>query len=89
MKHETIDYQNCIDLGFEHIHLGCEQFIKQYGYDWFTVDKRVMKQIYFTWDCNTRLMWMIRGGEKNVKARLPIYNIEHLSLMNEFFTIDN
>ena len=89
MKHEPIDYQDCINLGFKHIHLGDELFIKQYGYDWFTVDKRVMKQLYFTWNCESRLVFLVRGGKKNVKAKMPVYNFEHLNQLINFFDKSN
>lgn len=88
MKHTPIDYKTCLDLGFKHIHLGDQLFIDQYGFDWFTLDMKVMKKLWFTWDCNTRLVTLIRGTQKNLRAETPIYNLEHLKQMIDFFTID-
>lgn len=85
MKHEPINYEECMKLGFKRIELGCDQFARQYGFDWFVVELRVTKQLMFSWDCNTRLVTLRRGGQKNVKNELPIWNLDHLKEMVSFF----
>lgn len=85
MKHEIIAYQDCINLGFKRTDLHDPLFIDDYGFDWFSVEKRVTKQLYFDWDCNSRLVTLVRGGEKTVKAMIRIYNIKHLQEMLSFF----
>jgi len=48
-----------------------------------------MKQLYFTWNCESRLVFLVRGGKKNVKAKMPVYNFEHLNQLINFFDKSN
>lgn len=89
MKHEEINYQDCIDLGFKRTELEDSVFMHQYGYNWFIVEKRLTKQLYLSWDCVTRRVTFIRGGKKNIYSRLPVMNLNDLKVLIDFWTKDN
>lgn len=89
MKIEEINYGDCLDLGFKRTELEDNVFIHQYGYNWFIFEKRITKQLYFSWDCCTRTVELVKCRKKNIYARLPIHNLLELKNMIDFFTKDN
>ena len=86
MIQETIKYKEVIDLGFKRSELEDDVFVGQYGYGWFLMTKKLSKTLYLDWDCVNRTVTLIRNKKNNILSRLPIVNLEHLKIINTFFT---
>lgn len=89
MEQQEVKYIDLINLGFEIITLDDDIFFKQYGFQNFSLEMRVAKQFYFSWDCNTRKVRLTRGGQKNVKSQIKVQDLDHLKLLIDFFIKDS
>lgn len=86
MEQKQIHYKTVLDLGFEHEEHDDENFYNKYGFNWFTMELKLTKTIYLDWDCETRLVTMIRADKEGfIKAQIPIMNDQHLKQTIDFF----
>ena len=83
---ETINYSEVKELGFVREEINDDVFFNQYGFDYFLMTKKVTKKIILDWDCNTRLVKLIRVDKQgNIKGTLPINSLAHLKNIIGFF----
>lgn len=89
MKQEKIKYSEVIALGFtEEVHSD-KVYFNEYGFDYCTITKDLTKKIYLDWAKETQLCKMVRIDSPkhcNIKAELPIWNLEHLKEIINFFS---
>jgi len=91
MKQEKIKYCEVIALGFTEEVQSDRVYYNQYGFDYCIITKELTKKIYLDWAKETQLCKMVRiDGPKhgNIKAKLPIRNLEHLKEIINFFSDD-
>ena len=87
---QEIAYIDAINLGFERKDHCDAVFAKLYGFELFTVEKKISKQIYLTWDCNTRKVTMLRiDKDGNIKGRMQIVSLNHLVEVMLFYGVIN
>ena len=93
MKQEEIKYADVMSLGFERTDSEDPVFFKQYGYQYFILEKILRKSffedkkgkankevIYVDWCCINRTCEVIRveDNEGSILGRMPIKNLKHL-----------
>lgn len=79
MTEQPINYKDVIDLGFLRQQETDHVFFNQYGFDWFIVDMKLQKGLRASWDCNSRLVELIRyDEEKSIKGRMPVIDLQDL-----------
>ena len=84
---ETINYSKVKELGFAREEINDDIFFNQYGFGYFIMTKEVAKKTILEWDCNTRMVRLIRVDKKgNIKGTLPINSLEYLKYIIDFFT---
>ena len=84
---EAINYSEVKELGFVREEINDDMFFDQYGFGYFLMTKKVAKKIELDWDCNTRLVKLIRVDKQgNIKGTLPINSLEYLKYIIDFFT---
>jgi hypothetical protein len=82
-----IDYRSVMNLGFVREEGSDPIFFEKNGYDWFLVRKKIDKKIIAEWDCETKLVRIIRiNNSQNILAEMPIQNLEHLKNIIMFFS---
>ena len=87
MERQIITYKQCVDLGFKRTNENDSQWFNQYGYDWFLVEKYINKHLYFSWDCETRFVDLIRHNKEcDILGKIPVRNLQHLKELIHFFT---
>ena len=88
MEQEKINYDEIIALGFTE-EITCDSVYKaQNGYEYSIVTLNLTKTIYIDWEKSTKLCKMVRIDHHksgNIKAKLPINNLEHLKDLINFF----
>lgn len=87
-----IDYTEVIELGFKRLEDTCEDqvFFDKYGYNYFIVELRADKNIYFDWCSISRKVCLIRvSSEGIVENRLYINDLSVLKPLVKFFTESN
>lgn len=91
MEQEKIKYSEVIALGFtEDVQID-EVYYNQYGFDYCIITKELTKKIHIDWEKETQLCKMIRIDSPkrgNIKAELPIRNLDHLKEIINFFSDD-
>tara|TARA_R110000796_G_scaffold126793_4_gene241781 strand:+ start:4263 stop:4607 length:345 start_codon:yes stop_codon:yes gene_type:complete len=83
MKQQQVDYQDLIDLKFKVYYMDCAVHKKQYGYDDFSVYKKLTKRFEIMWDNKTRLVELLvmEKGKENagfIEERIPIEGLQEL-----------
>ena len=89
MEQEQIKYKDIIDLGFSVEEHQDDVYFNEYGFGWCIITKDLTDTIYLDWVKETRLCTLIRVDnpeECNIVARMPIMNLEHLKIIDKFFT---
>lgn len=89
MKQEKIKYSEVIALGFTEDMQSDEVYFNEYGFDYCIITKELTKTIHLDWAKETQLCKMVRVDSPktgNVKAELPIRNLEHLKEIINFFS---
>ena len=86
MKQEKINYQDVMDLGFKRKDEHDPVFVKQNGYDWFIVTKKLAKGIYLDWDSETKFVQLIRHKKGFIKTKYNVKNLAELKMIDSFFT---
>lgn len=83
----VFEYKTVKDLGFERIEMDDNVFFNQHGYKCFFLKLDLSNKIRLEWDCQTRLIEMIRIAHNNmgVLGRLTIKNSEELNMFIDFF----
>jgi len=90
MKQEKIKYREIMDLGFEEEVDSDNVYFDEFGYDYCIITKNLTKKIYLDWKKETQLCKLVRTDKThNIKAEMPIKNIEHLKEIIDFFCNDN
>lgn len=85
-QQEKINYADVIALGFVRENHNDKMFENQYGYNWFTVTKKLIKNISADWDCETRTVTIIRvDKDENILAKMPIVTFAELKSFIQFF----
>jgi len=89
MIQEKINYDVIMGLGFNE-QIGCDSVYEaQNGYSYAIITKDLTKKISLDWEKETKLCSMIRIDSPktgNIKAELPIMNLQHLKDMINFFS---
>lgn len=85
MTQQPIDYKDVIALGFLRQDEQDSVFFGQYGFKWFIVEIELTKSVKASWDCNSRLVELIRHKERSILGRMPIENLQHLKDMLSFY----
>ena len=81
-----INYSDVIKLGFTRQDLNDNVFFNQYGFGYFIVSLKINDQIYFDWDCNYRIVKMIRvDKEQTIKGVIEVQDLKHLVELLTFF----
>ena len=81
-----INYSDVIKLGFTRQDLNDNVFFNQYGFGYFIVSLKINNQIYFDWDCNYRIVKMIRvDNEQSIKGVIEVQDLKHLVELLTFF----
>lgn len=89
MKQEKIKYREIIALGFREDVQNDQVYFEEYGFDYCIITKELTKKIYLEWAKETQLCKMVRIDNPkhcNIKAELPIRNLEHLKEIIKFFS---
>jgi len=89
MEQEKIRYSDVMDLGFKEEIGNDSTYFKKYGFDYAIITKYLTKKIYLDWAKETQLCEMVRIDSPkncNIKAKLPIRNLEHLKEVVNFFS---
>ena len=88
MIERGILYQEVMDLGFEREDCSDDNFVKQNGYEWFLVTKKLKKNLYIDWDCETHLVELVRWDPKDgdILNRRRLKTIEEVKDCIDFFT---
>lgn len=90
MEQEKIKYSEVIALGFTEDDMQSDEvYFNEYGYNYCIITKELTKKIYLDWAKETQLCEMVRIDNTkhcNVKAELPIRNLEHLKEIINFFS---
>lgn len=89
MEQEKIKYSEIIALGFTEDMQSDEVYFNEYGFDYCIITKELTKTIHLDWAKETQLCKMVRVDSPktgNVKAELPIRNLEHLKEIINFFS---
>jgi len=84
-----IKYDDCLKLGFKRKEMSDHLFFNQNGYEWFLVSLKINKEICFEWDCETKIVSMVKYKGSDIKNRRYIENIETLKNIVTFFTDNN
>ena len=85
-EQQPINYKDVIALGFLRQQETDHVFFNQYGFDWFIVDMKLQKGLRASWDCNSRLVELIRyDKEQTILGRMPIKDLEHLKETLAFY----
>lgn len=88
MKQEKIKYSEVIGLGFTESVESDPVYFDEYGYSYCIVTKQLTELVYLDWAKETQLCKMVRIDnldDCNIKAELPIRNVEHLREIVNFF----
>ena len=91
MEQEKIKYSEVIALGFTEDMQHDAVYEAEHGYSYCIITKELTKKIYLDWAKETQLCKLIRIDSSkncNIKAELPIKNLEHLKEMINFFSDD-
>ena len=91
MKQEKINYSEIMALGFTEEISEDKIYYAEHGYEYCIITKNLTKKIYLDWQKDTKLCEMVRVDSPktgNIKARLPIMNIQHLKELVNFFSND-
>lgn len=89
MEQEKIKYSEVIDLGFTEEVQSDNVYFNEYGFDYCIITKDLTKNIYLDWAKETQLCKMVRIDSPkhcNIKAELPIRNLDHLKEIINFFS---
>ena len=89
MKQEKINYSEIMALGFSEEIDSDSSYEAEHGYAYCIITKNLTKKIYLDWEKDTKLCKMVRIDSPktgNIKAELPINNLEHLKEMINFFS---
>lgn len=83
MKQNEINYKDVIDLDFKRIPFPDSIFFNQYGFECFLVQKKLHKNFYAEWDCETRTVEIVKHKKSNILGRLKVDTLENLkSILN-------
>lgn len=83
---KEIRYKDIIDLGFKSVEISDKVFYDDYGYGYTYFYCQLIKRIGIEWCQVRRTCEMVRyDKEENVKARMPIKDLQHLKEMINFF----
>lgn len=83
---KEIRYKDIYDLGFKSLKINDKVFYETYGYDYIYFYLNLTKRIRVEWCQVRRTCEMVRyDKEDNVKARMPIRDLQHLKEMINFF----
>ena len=86
MNQQEIDYSDIIDLGFKEEKTSDSVYKNKYGFDYVIISKKLGKRIRAYWTKEDRLCELIRADkEGNIKGRLPIHDLDHLTELINFF----
>ena len=89
MEQEKIKYSEVIDLGFTEDVQSDKVYFNEYGFDYCIITKELTKKIYLDWAKETQLCKLVRIDSPkhcNIKAELPIRNLDHLKEIINFFS---
>ena len=89
MEQEKIDYDKIMALGFTEEIGSDDVYYRQNGYEYAIVSKELTKTISLYWEKETKLCKLIRidiPKTGNIKAELPIMNLQHLKDLINFFS---
>lgn len=89
MKQEKIKYCEVMALGFTEEVQSDKVYFNEHGFDYCIITKDLTKKIFLDWAKETQLCKLVRiDGPKhcNIKAELPIRDLEHLREIINFFT---
>jgi hypothetical protein len=89
MEQEKINYDKIMDLGFTEEIGSDDMYYRQNGYEYAIVSKELTKTISLDWEKRTKLCRLIRidrPKKGNIKAELPIMNLQHLKDLINFFS---
>ena len=85
---EKIFYHEIINLGFNEEFVNDNVYFKRHGYNYAIINKYLTKKIYLEWEKETKLCRMVRIDnlkECNILNTMPIMNLQHLKIINDFF----
>lgn len=85
IEQQPINYKDVIDLGFERKNETDDVFFNEYGFKWFIVEMILTKHILASWDCNSRLVELLRVDDGKILGHMPIENLQHLKDMLAFY----
>lgn len=86
MKQEKIRYDEVMALGFKRTDEHDDQYIAQYGFDYFIVELFLTKHVYIDWEPTTGFAKMIRMNKRyDIKAEYPIADLVELKRLVAFF----
>jgi predicted metal-dependent RNase len=91
MEQQKINYNKIMALGFTEEIGSDDVYYRQNGYEYAIVSKKLTKTISLDWEKETKLCRMIRidsPNKGNIKAELPIMNLQHLKDLINFFSND-
>jgi len=89
MIQEKINYDEIMALGFTEEISEDKSYYAEHGYEYAIINKDLTKKIYLDWTKETKLCEMVRLDSPktgNIKARLPIMNLQHLKDLVNFFS---
>lgn len=85
---EEIFYHEIIKLGFNEEFANDGLYFRIHGYNYAIINKYLTKKIYLEWEKETKLCRMVRidnSKECNILNTMPIMNLQHLKIINDFF----
>ena len=91
MEQQKVNYADVIKRGFVRTNLPDDIWFGVNGYICFTVTKKLTKNIYIDWDCETHHLTLIRWKPKNGAILGRIFltgEMEELDRVIRFFTCD-
>jgi hypothetical protein len=89
MEQEKINYDEIMALDFTEEISEDSSYYAEHGYQYAIITKDLTKKIYLDWTKETKLCEMVRLDKAkcgNIKARMPIMNLDHLKDMINFFS---
>lgn len=89
MEQEKINYDEIMALGFTEEISEDKSYYAEHGFEYAIINKNLTKKIYLDWEKETKLCEMVRLDSPktgNIKARLPIKNLQHLKDLINFFS---
>lgn len=84
------DYSDLVNRGFKEFNSNDKNFEDQHGFRDFSLQKKLQKGIYLTWEPLSRLVILERREKKHsIKSKMLVESLQKLDELISFFTEDS